>query len=145
MNKKTNNEVYYKSDVYKKCKDSTASLVFFIIGLIATIAIRAIGIFANILGELGSKISWYVGVVGFLLFFIYKYDLENKRRKIIFENSILEKISLNSELDPKDKEILGAIICGLISKKDAINYFVIFFSSAISLFVALLFDFKIIK
>ncbi|MCX7956737.1 MAG: hypothetical protein N2643_02435 [Endomicrobia bacterium] len=132
--------VYKKSSVYKKCKDSPASLVFFVIGLIATIAIRAIGIFSNILGEIGVKISWYVGVVGFLLFFIYKYNFETKRRRIIFENAILEKISINSELEQKDKEVLGSLICSLISTKDAINYFVIFFTSAISLVIALLYD-----
>lgn len=145
MKKNQSNEIYYNSEVYKRCKDSTTALIFFIIGLIATIAIRAIGIFSSILGEVGSKVSWYVGIIGFLLFFIYKYKIENNRRKTIFENSLLEKISINSELEPKDKEVLGSIICGLISKKDAINYFVIFFSSAVSLVIALLFDLKIIK
>ncbi|MDW8055934.1 MAG: hypothetical protein RMJ13_04430 [Elusimicrobiota bacterium] len=133
-------EKFIKSDIYKKCKDSTAALVFFIIGLIATISIRAIGVVANIVGEIGTKILWYIGVVGFLLFFIYKYNIEKRRRKIIFENAILEKISINSELEQKDKEVLGSLICSLISTKDAINYFVIFFTSAISLVIALLYD-----
>ncbi|MCS7150773.1 MAG: hypothetical protein NZ928_00080 [Endomicrobia bacterium] len=133
-------EKFIKSDIYKRCKDSTAALVFFIIGLIATISIRAIGVVANIVGEIGTKILWYIGVVGFLLFFIYKYNIEKRRRKIIFENAILEKISINSELEQKDKEVLGSLICSLISTKDAINYFVIFFTSAISLVIALLYD-----
>ncbi|MEN3014067.1 MAG: hypothetical protein ABDH23_05600 [Endomicrobiia bacterium] len=141
----THIDKFSQSEVYKKCKDSTVAVVFFIIGLIATIAIRAIGIVTNILGEVGSKILWYIGVIGFLLFFVYKYNVEKRRRKIIFENAILEKIIINSELDSKDKEVLGSLICSLVSRKDTINYFVIFFTSAVSLVIAVLFDFGIIK
>ncbi|MFN3966255.1 MAG: hypothetical protein ACK4JE_00955 [Endomicrobiia bacterium] len=129
---------------YKICEDSPITTLFFIIGLIATIAIRAIGI-AGLFNETLIKILWYIGVIGFLLFFLYKYKTENTRRKILIENNILEKLGMNSELTEKDKVVLTAIMCGLISKKDTINYFVIFFSSTISLVIAVLFDLRIIK
>ncbi len=128
----------------KVCRDSPVTALFFIIGLIATISIRAIGI-AGIFNETFTKILWYIGVVGFFLFFVYKYKTEVARRKLIVENDIIEKIIKNSELTDENKEVLTSIMCGLTSKKDTINYFVIFFSSAISLVIALIFDLKIFK
>jgi len=128
----------------KICKESPVTTVFFIIGLIATIAIRAIGI-SGLFNIVVTKILWYIGVLGFLLFFIYKYKVENERRKMIIENNIIKKIILESNIDEKDKEVLSSLLCGFISKKDTINYFVIFFTSAVSLIIALVFDLKILK
>ncbi|MFN3550657.1 MAG: hypothetical protein ACK4WJ_02455 [Endomicrobiia bacterium] len=130
--------------VYNVCKDSPATNIFFVIGLIATISIRAIGI-AGLFNDIMTKILWYIGVVGFFLYFVYKYNIEKTRRNIIVENKIIDKIVENPSIDEKDKIVLTSIMCGLVSKKDAINYFVIFFTSAISLFIALIFDLKIIK
>ncbi len=58
------------NNLYKKCKDSPVAWLYFIIGLVATIAIRAIGVF-HFLGPVVSKILWYVGVLGFLLYLFY--------------------------------------------------------------------------
>ncbi len=137
-------QIRNSDNYYKICRDSPITTLFFIIGLIATISIRAIGI-AGIFNEIITKILWYTGVVGFFLFFVYKYKTEKIRRKIIIDTNLIEKIVVNPELQENDKEVLSSIMCSLISKKDAINYFVIFFSSAVSLFLAILFDFKIIN
>ncbi len=130
--------------IYKKCKDSPVAWFYFVVGLVATIAIRAIGVF-HFLGPLFSKILWYIGIVGFFLYFIYKYKVETNRRKYIFKSNLLEKLSIGAELNKEDIEFLNSIICSSLSKKDAINYFVIFFTSGIGLLIALFFDLRIIK
>lgn len=125
---------------YKRCKESRVSLFFFIIGLIATIAIRVVTVLIH-LNPLYGQIAWYIGVAGFLVFFIYKYRIDSSRVKVIRENQLLVKISRNEDLKREDKQVLSAILCALNSNKDRINYFVIFFSSAIALLAGVYFDF----
>jgi hypothetical protein len=126
------------------CKESPFTTLFFIIGLIATISIRLIGI-TGLFSILLTKLLWYVGVIGFLLFFIYKFKAENERRKLVSDTKIIEKIANDDKIAYEDKEVLISVLCSLTSKKDVINYFVIFFTSAVSLIVALLFDLKIVE
>jgi len=126
------------------CKESPFTTLFFIIGLVATISIRLIGI-TGLFSYILTKLLWYVGIVGFLLFFIYKFKTENERRRLINNRDIIEKIVNNEKIAYEDKEALVSVLCSLTSKKDIINYFVIFFTSGISLIIALLFDLKIIK
>lgn len=125
---------------YKRCRENRASVFFFIIGLIATIAIRVVTVLIHV-NPLYGQIAWYIGVGGFLAFFIYKYNIDTARHKIIKENRLLHKIISNEELKMEDKQVLGAIICALSSSKDRINYFVIFASSALALLAGVYFDF----
>jgi len=125
---------------YKRCRENRASVFFFVIGLIATIAIRVVTVLIRV-NPLYGQVAWYIGVGGFLLFFIYKYRIDSARLKIIKENRLLHKILSNEELKREDKQVLGAIICALSSSKDRINYFVIFISSGIALLAGVYFDF----
>ncbi|MBN2830884.1 MAG: hypothetical protein JXL82_01205 [Candidatus Omnitrophica bacterium] len=52
---------------YKRCKENRASVFFFIVGLIATIAIRVVTVLIH-LNPLYGQIAWYIGVAGFLIF-----------------------------------------------------------------------------
>ena len=54
---------------HKNCKDSFVSWVFFIIGIIATVAIRVVTVLIY-LDPIYAKIAWYIGVMGFFLFFV---------------------------------------------------------------------------
>jgi hypothetical protein len=67
---------------YKRCKEDSASWVFFIIGVIATIAVRIVTVLVHI-NPLYGQIAWYIGVVGFFVFFVYKYRVERERYKLI--------------------------------------------------------------
>jgi hypothetical protein len=125
---------------YKRCRENRISVFFFIVGLIATIAIRAVTVLIH-LNPLYGQIAWYIGVGGFLLFFIYKYNIDTARYKIIRENGLMAKILNNEELKKEDKQVLSAILCALSSSKDRINYFFIFASSVLALIAGIYFDF----
>jgi hypothetical protein len=114
--------------------------IFFIIGLIATIAIRVVTLLIHV-NPLYGQIAWYIGVIGFLLFFVYKYNIDSSRYRIIKNNGLMAKVLGNDELSKDDKQILSAILCALSSGKDRINYFVIFASSALALIAGVYFDF----
>lgn len=124
---------------YKNCRDSFASWVFFIIGLIATVAIRVVTVLIN-LDPLYGKIAWYVGVVGFI-FFVYKFAVTEARAKSIAERNLVQKINARESLSAEDYSLVGAILCGLSSNKEKINYFFIFALSGIALALAIYMDF----
>jgi hypothetical protein len=125
---------------YKNCRDSLTSWFFFIIGLIATVAIRVVTVLIH-LNPIYAKIAWYIGVAGFLAFFIYKFKIHQARSKIIRQRGLLDKISHNAALTEQDYSVIGAILCGLSSRKERINYVFIFGLSALALILAVYMDF----
>jgi len=125
---------------HKRCSDSAASWIFFIVGLIATIAIRIVAVLINI-NPIYAKIAWYLGVGGFFIFFVYKFRVSQTRSNLIEESKLVEKISKKSQLTKQDYDLISTILCALSSKKERMNYFFIFALSAAALIVAVYFDF----
>jgi len=125
---------------YKRCKENTGSLIFFIIGLIAIIAVRAVTILEHVKPVYG-KIAWYVGILGFFVYFAYKYKIEYDRSKLIKTSKLMDKILQGDSIEKEDREIIGSVLCALSSNKDRINYFIIFSSSAVVLIIAIYLDF----
>jgi len=125
---------------YRNCEDSFASWIFFAIGLIATFAIRAVAVLMHT-NPIYAKIAWYVGVGGFTLFFIYKFKINIARSKIISERNLVEMMDGGQSLTREDNEVIRALLCGLGSKKEMVNYMFIFGLSAITIIFALYMDF----
>lgn len=119
---------------YKRCVESYWSWFFFLIGIVATVAMRVVTILMAI-DQIYGKIAWYIGIVGFLIFFLYQFKISNTRGKIIKKNQIKEKIAQKKELDDNDRYILRNILCSLSSNKEKINYFMIFFTSILALII----------
>jgi len=88
-----------------------------------------------------GKISWYVGVSGFLVFFVYKYRILKKRTYEIKQYNILDKLKSKKELTEEDYGLIESILCSLTSKKEQINYLFIFCLSAVALMIAFYVDF----
>lgn len=125
---------------YKRCKDSYSSWVFFIIGLIATVAIRAVNLLVYV-NPIYGKVAWYIGIGGFLAFFVYKFKVNQTRSKLISQKNLMDKINHQKELTEEDYNLLGGILCALSSKKERINYLFIFVLSAVALILAVYMDF----
>ena len=125
---------------YKRCKESSISWLFFIIGIVATIAVRVVTVLIHI-NTLYGQIAWYIGVAGFLIFFVYKFRVDHTRSRLIRDSRLMDKISQSDKIEREDRALISSVLCALSSNKDSINYFVIFASSAIALIVAIYFDF----
>lgn len=125
---------------YKNCKDSYASWIFFVIGLVATISLRIVTVLMNINPAYG-RAAWYTGVAGFFAFFVYKFRIARARAKLIERSDLIKKMNRRSGLAKEDYDIMGAILCGLSSKKEMANFFFIFGLSAVALVLAVYFDF----
>lgn len=124
----------------KKCKESFVSWIFFFTAIVAVISIRIVNVYMNTNPTL-AKVFWYTGVIGFLIFFAYKFRYDNIVRRELEKSQLRDKLILKKELFEHDYEVLGTIICKLLSKKDAVNYFCIFFFSGLALALAIYFDF----
>ena len=124
----------------KRCKESSASWFFFIIGLIATIALRVVTVLMHI-NPVYGKISWYTGIGGFFLFFLYKFNISQSRMKLIQQQHIVDKIDQEEQLSKNDYKIISEILCSLSSGKERTNYFFIFGLSALALIIAAYIDF----
>jgi hypothetical protein len=127
-------------DQRENCSESFASWIFFIIGLVATVAVRVVTVFMNI-NPVYGKIAWYVGVGGFLAFFIYKFKVSQSIANTINKRGLINKIKTQEPLSKEEHDLIANILCGLKSEKERINYFFIFFVSAIALILAIYFDF----
>lgn len=125
---------------YRNCQESFSSWIFFIIGIIATIAVRVVTVLIHI-SPIYAKIAWYIGIIGFFVFFMYKFKVTRSRAKIISEHGLADKINQIQKLTRDDYGLIGAILCGLSSKKEMINYMFIFGLSAIAVMLALYMDF----
>lgn len=124
----------------KNCHDSWAAWIFFIIGLISTVAVRIVTVLMEV-NPLYGKIAWYLGVAGFLVFFVYKFLVNRALAKTIEKENLLEKTKTEQPLSSNDYGVLAAILCSLKSEKERINYFFIFAVSAVAFILAVYFDF----
>jgi len=124
----------------KNCGDSFVSWIFFIIGLIATVAIRVVTVLMDI-KPLYGRIAWYIGVGGFLLFFIYKFNANRALSQVIVKENLVEKARDKKPLSAEEYNLVAEILCNLKSEKERINYFFIFAVSAVALLLAIYFDF----
>ncbi len=125
---------------YKRCKDSYVSWLFFIVGLVATVAMRVVTVLMH-LNPVYGKVAWYTGVGGFFLFFVYKFRVNHARSKAIRQRDLVDKIRDRRELKEEDYHLVSAILCGISSNKERINYFFIFGLSAVALALAVYIDF----
>ena len=124
----------------KRCQDSFFSWIFFIIGLLATIAMRVVTVLMY-MNPIYGKIAWYVGIGGFFMFFMYKFHITKQRNNLITEQNILNKIDNKISLNEEDYRTIRGILCSVSSKKERINYFFIFILSALALIIAIYLDF----
>ena len=101
---------------YNNCKDSFTSWIFFIIGLIATVAIRVVTVLIDVKPVYG-KVAWYVGVGGFFAFFVYKFKVNQNRAKLIRQQSLVDKLAQQKQLSEEELD-LGFMFLEQMSKKE---------------------------
>jgi uncharacterized membrane protein len=124
----------------KDCQDSASSWFFLFTGLIATIAVRVVNI-AMDFSPFWAKVAWYIGILGFLVYFLYKYRQHRATRRVLVKSDIIQKLEKDSPLSLEESKFLSSILCGLRSRKDSTNYFFIFFTSALALLLGIYQDF----
>jgi hypothetical protein len=125
---------------YPICRDSRLSWFLLFVGIIATITVRLVNIVLPV-SVLAAKIFWYIGIAGFMIYFLIKFVQDKKLRDRIKGNDLELRLKNGQALTPDDYEFLRGVICRLKSQKEIINSFLIFFTSALALAWAIVQDF----
>lgn len=104
----------------------------FALGIIATIAYRII-IVLNFYSPILVQIAWYIGTIGFVWYFAHRFNVENRRDKIITEMQLTKKIKEGQALNEQERTSLVYILKGLQTSLSKWNYIAIFILSILAL------------
>lgn len=113
---------------------------FFWAGIISTILYRAI-IFFTSANPILLRSIWYVGTIGFVIYFLHRYDIAKRRTRVIRELGLAEKVPQLKELSDTDRAGLQYLFATLQSSREKWNYYVIFASSIVALLAGIWMDF----
>jgi hypothetical protein len=110
---------------------------FFVLGLISAIAFRAIIVIQR-LEPVWIRPVWYIGTIGYFLFFLYRYFITQKRKRAIEEYQLIEKVKANACLTEKDREVVLYLLTSVRYSLEDINYAIIFLLSVLAIAADLL-------
>lgn len=113
---------------------------FFLIGLVSAIAFRSIIVFQR-LEPAWVRPVWYVGVLGYMGFFLYRYTITKKRKNAIKEYELIEKVQANACLSEEEREVVTYLLSSIKKSREDINYLVIFILSILAVLVDIFFSF----
>jgi len=112
--------------------------LFFVAGIIATLAYRVIVVVDD---RHLVQLYWYIGTIGFIIYFSHRYQVSKRRARLIVENDLERKISQIESLSQLDKASMEYIFHTLRSSKEKWNSVIIFASSVIALLIGIYLDF----
>ncbi|MFH0873764.1 MAG: hypothetical protein V1846_02890 [Candidatus Komeilibacteria bacterium] len=125
-----------------KLSNSALRWFYFLAGIIATIAYRII----NFLGKFDPiwvNIAWYIGTIGFIIYFAHRFQISERRAKVIADQRLIETVDHTPGLSAREREGLQYVLHSLESSKEKWNYIVIFVVSGLALLVAVYTDFLV--
>ena len=111
--------------------------LFFVIGLMSALAFRALMAIKDLQPQLFRPV-WYLGIIGYILFFGFRYSITEKRKKAISEYNLIAKLEKGEELSPNDRQVVTYILSSLQKSRENLNYLFIFATSAIAILLDLL-------
>lgn len=104
-------------------------------GIVATIAYRI----TPFLQPAAVKVCWYVGTIGFILYFWHRSHIDAKRVKLIKEFDLVGAVE-QSSLQGEQKEAVAYLIKTSLTSKTRWNSLFIVVASAVALVGAILVD-----
>ena len=112
---------------------------FFWAGLIATIAYRIV-IVLNLYSPFLVKVSWYIGTIGFILYFGHRYDVAKKRANLVEDYDLVKTVDSIKDIDPQKKMALHYLIQTSLTSKSRYNSALIFILSVFALAIGIYLD-----
>lgn len=111
--------------------------LFFLIGVISAISFRALIVFNHVHREWFRPV-WYLGTIGYVIFFLYRYWISHKRKRAISQYGLLDKLKGSGELSGDERQVLVYLLSSLAKSREDQNYLLIFFLSIVAVAVDLL-------
>lgn len=113
-------------------------IFYFLVGIIATIAYRIV-VFLNIYSDLWVKIAWYIGTIGFVLYFWHRYNVAKKRAELVKKYSLIEAVD-TSTIESTQKQALHYLVETSLTSKSRWNSGLIFLLSLLALAAGIILD-----
>jgi len=111
---------------------------FFWTGIIATIAYRII-VILNIYSPMWVKIAWYVGTIGFVLYFGHRFSIAKKRANLVKDYDLVKVVD-KSAIDEDQRTALHYLVQTSLTSKSRWNSGVIFVLSFSALILGIVLD-----
>lgn len=111
--------------------------LFFLIGVISAVSFRALIIFTHVHSEWFRPV-WYIGTIGYVIFFLYRYWISHKRKRAIRQYALLDKLQGSDELSAEERQVLVYLLSSLAKSREDLNYLLIFFLSILAVAADLL-------
>ena len=133
--------VYYNEEMEKPIIHSKpVRLFFFWSGIIATFCYRVI-VIVNNYSYAWAQAFWYMGTIGFIVYFAHRYQISERRAKLIRDYRLVGKVKNLKGLSEGERDALGYIFDTLRSSKEKWNSIFIFVSSFVALTIGFYLDF----
>ena len=110
---------------------------FFLLGVLSSIAFRLIIIFQK-LKPGWVRPTWYFGVLGYMAFFIYRYYISWRRKRVIARAGIIAKLQRAEPLSEEDRQAALYLLSSIQKSPEDWNYLAIFILSAVAIAIDLL-------
>ena len=117
-------------------------LLYFWSGIIATLAYRVIIVLTGV-DIFWTKLAWYIGTIGFIIYFIHRFKIANQREKVVEELKLYEKILTLEGLSDEEKRGLRYLFDSMKVSSERWIYIWIFITSGLSLAAGIYLDFII--
>lgn len=93
-------------------------------GLAASIAFRTLVVIEHI--DPGwVRPVWYFAVMGNFLFFFYRFRITGKRKNVVREHELIEKLGNEETLTDEDRAALTYLLSSIRKSPENINYIII--------------------
>ena len=103
-------------------------ILFFLLGILSSVAFRAIILFQKF-NPGWVRPAWYFGVIGYMLFFVYRYRISVRRKRAIRQTNIIEKLGAGVTLSAEDREAALYLLSSIRKSPEDWNYLAIFILS----------------
>ena len=104
----------------------------FVIGLLSSVAFRAI-ILLQKYSPGWVRPVWYFGVLGYMLFFIYRYYISHRRKHAIEQTNVIEKLRTGETLSADDRDAALYLLNSVRKSQEDWNYLAIFVLSIVAI------------
>lgn len=115
-------------------------MIYFWSGIIATFSYRVIIVLTGV-DIFWTKLFWYIGTIGFIIYFMHRYQISNHREKVVEELKLHEKILTLDGLSMEEKAGLKYLFDSLKISSERWIYIWIFVTSGVALAAGIYLDF----
>ncbi|MEW6219400.1 MAG: hypothetical protein AB1634_07670 [Thermodesulfobacteriota bacterium] len=111
--------------------------LFFVVGLVSALAFRLL-IVVNHLAPALFRPIWYLGLVGYVAFFAFRYRISQRRRQAIDHFALLDRVQAGAPLSDAERQALLYVLGSVKKSRENWNYLVIFILSILAAAVDLM-------